>query len=122
MRFVVSTKNEILLFSIFGSFEKIFLLKIFSKIQSNAFSLPFSIFSKNKNRKTLILLRAIFHALMKMPTHAKLSQTRVQTTSKYNHKLYKSYFKLKLLKCLFCSSVKSDKDGHPHHETLIAKN
>jgi len=46
MRFLVSTENEILLFSILGSFEK-----IFSKIQPNAFSLPFSISSENENRK-----------------------------------------------------------------------
>jgi len=55
MKFLISTeeniKNEILLFPIFGSFEKIFSLKMFSKIQSNAFSSAFSIFSENKNRK-----------------------------------------------------------------------
>jgi len=48
MRFLVSTKNEILLFPVFDLFEKIF---SFSKIQPNAFSSPFSIFSENKNRK-----------------------------------------------------------------------
>jgi len=51
MRFLISTENEILLFSVFDSFEKIFLLEIFSKIQSNAFSSLFSIFSENENRK-----------------------------------------------------------------------
>ena len=49
MRSLVSTENEILLFPIFGSFEKIFLM--FSKIQPNAFPSPFSISSKNENRK-----------------------------------------------------------------------
>jgi len=56
MRFLVSienTENEILLFSIFGSFEKIFSLKIFLKIQSNTFSSLFSISSENKNKKQL---------------------------------------------------------------------
>jgi len=54
MRFLVSTENienEILLFSVYGSFEKIFSLKMSSKIQPNAFSSPFSISSKNENRK-----------------------------------------------------------------------
>jgi len=51
MRFLILTENEILLFLIFGSFEKIFSLKMFSKIQPNAFPLPFSIFSENKNKK-----------------------------------------------------------------------
>jgi len=54
MIFLVSTENnenEILLFSVFGSFEKIFSLKMFSKIQPNAFPSPFSISSENENRK-----------------------------------------------------------------------
>ena len=51
MRFLVSTKNEILLFLVFCSFGKIFLLKMFSKIKPNAFSSPFSISSENENRK-----------------------------------------------------------------------
>jgi len=54
MRFLISnenTENETLLLSVFGSFEKIFSLKIFSKIQPNAFSSSFSIFSENENKK-----------------------------------------------------------------------
>jgi len=54
MRFLVSTENtkkEILLFLVFGSFEKIFSLRMFSKIQPNTFSSPFSISSKNENKK-----------------------------------------------------------------------
>jgi len=51
MRFLVSTENEILLFLIFCSFEKIFSLKMFSKIQPNAFPSLFSIYSENENRK-----------------------------------------------------------------------
>jgi len=54
MKFLISTENienKILLFPVLDSFEKIFSLKMFSKIQPNAFSLLFSIFSKNKNRK-----------------------------------------------------------------------
>ena len=53
MRFLLLTKNtenEILLFLIFDSFEKIFSQKIKTKIQSNTFSSPFSIFNKNKNK------------------------------------------------------------------------
>jgi len=49
--FLISTENEILLFPVFGLFEKICSLKMLSKIQPNAFSSPFSIFSKNENRK-----------------------------------------------------------------------
>jgi len=54
MKFLISTENtenEILLFPIFGLFEKIFSLKMFSKIQPNAFSSSFSIFNKNENKK-----------------------------------------------------------------------
>jgi len=54
MRFLVSTentKNEILLFSVFDLFVKIFSLKIKTKIQSNTFSSLFSIFSENENKK-----------------------------------------------------------------------
>ena len=51
MRFLVSTENKILLFSIFYLFGKIFSLEIKTKIQPNAFSSPFSISSENKNRK-----------------------------------------------------------------------
>jgi len=51
MRFLISTENEILLFPVFGLFEKIFSLKMFSKIQPNAFPSPFSISSENENRK-----------------------------------------------------------------------
>jgi len=54
MRFLVSTENtenEILLFPVFGSFGKIFSLKMFSKIQPNKFSSPFSSSSENENRK-----------------------------------------------------------------------
>jgi len=51
MRFLISTENEILLFLVFGSFEKLFLLKMFSKIQPNTFSSLFSILSENENRK-----------------------------------------------------------------------
>jgi len=36
-----NNENRILLFSFFGWFGKIFLLKIFSKIQLNTFPLPF---------------------------------------------------------------------------------
>jgi len=50
MRFLVSTENGILLFLVFGSFKKIFSLKIFSKIQSNIF-LSFSISNENENKK-----------------------------------------------------------------------
>jgi len=46
MRFLVSAENEILLFSDFGSFRKIFSLKIKIKIQPNTFSSPFSISRK----------------------------------------------------------------------------
>jgi len=56
MRFLVSTENtenEILLFPVFGSFEKIFSLKIKTEIQPNTFPSPFSISSKNENRKQL---------------------------------------------------------------------
>jgi len=49
--FLVSTENEILLFSVFDSFEKIFSLRMFLKIQPNTFSSPFSISSENENRK-----------------------------------------------------------------------
>jgi len=54
MRFLVSTentKNEILLFPVFGSFGKIFSLKMKTKIQPNTFPSPFSISSENENRK-----------------------------------------------------------------------
>jgi len=54
MRLLISTENienEILLFPFFGSFEKIFSLKMFSKIQPNAFQSSFSISSENENRK-----------------------------------------------------------------------
>jgi len=51
MKFLVSTENEILLFLVFGSFEKIFSLKMFSKIQPNAFLSPFFISSENENIK-----------------------------------------------------------------------
>ena len=44
MKFLISTENKTLLFLIFDSFEKIFLIKI----QSNTFSLLFFIFNKNK--------------------------------------------------------------------------
>ena len=48
-----NTENRILLFLFSDSFEKIILLKIFLKIQSNTFLSIFSILSKNKNRKQL---------------------------------------------------------------------
>jgi len=51
MRFLVSTKNEILLFPIFGSFGKIFSLKMKTEIQPNTFPSPFSISSENENKK-----------------------------------------------------------------------
>jgi len=54
MRFLVSTEiteNDILLFSVFGSFGKIFSLNMKTEIQPNTFSSLFSIFSENKNRK-----------------------------------------------------------------------
>ena len=54
MKFLISTENtenEILLFPVFGSFRKIFLLKMKTEIQSNTCSSPFSISSENKNRK-----------------------------------------------------------------------
>ena len=51
MRILISTENEILLFPIFDSLEKIFSLKMKTEIQPNTFSLPFSIFSENENRK-----------------------------------------------------------------------
>ena len=57
---LILIENEILLFLVFGSFgkifslfKKIFSLKIFSKIQPNAFSSPFSISSKNEKKKTI---------------------------------------------------------------------
>ena len=46
-----NTKNKILLLSFFGWFGKIFLLKMFSKIQPNTFPSQFSIFSENENKK-----------------------------------------------------------------------
>jgi len=54
MKFMVSTENtenKILLFLVFGSFKKIFSLKIKIEIQSNTFSSPSSIFNENENRK-----------------------------------------------------------------------
>jgi len=51
MRFLVSTENEILLFPVFGSFGKIFSLKMKIEIQPNTFPSPFSISSENENRK-----------------------------------------------------------------------
>jgi len=54
MGFLVSTentKNEILLFSVYGLCGKIFSLKMKIEIQSNTFLLPFSILSENENRK-----------------------------------------------------------------------
>jgi len=54
MRFLVSTENtenEILLFPVFGSFGKIFSLKMKTEIQSNTFTSPFFISSENENRK-----------------------------------------------------------------------
>jgi len=56
MRFMVSTENienEVLLFPVFGLFGKIFSLKMKIEIQPNIFSLSFSIFSENENRKQL---------------------------------------------------------------------
>jgi len=53
MNFLISTeniKNEILLFSVFSSFEKIFSLKM-TEIQPNTFPSPFSISSENENKK-----------------------------------------------------------------------
>jgi len=51
MRFLVSTENEILLFPVFGSFGKIFLLKMKTEIQPNTFPSSFSISSENENKK-----------------------------------------------------------------------
>jgi len=51
MRFLISTENEILLFPAFDSFGKIFSLKIKTQIQPNIFLSPFSISSKNENKK-----------------------------------------------------------------------
>jgi len=54
MRFLFSienTENENLLFSFSGCFMFSFSLKIFSEIQPNTFSSPFSVFNKNENRK-----------------------------------------------------------------------
>jgi len=51
MRFLISTENEIVLFLAFGSFEKISSLKMKTEIQPNTFPSPFSISSKNENRK-----------------------------------------------------------------------
>ena len=51
MRFLTSTENEILLFPVFGSFGKIFSLKMKTEIQPNTFPLLFSISSENENRK-----------------------------------------------------------------------
>jgi len=54
MRFLFSTENtenEILLFSFSGCFLFSFSLKMYSKIQPNTFSSPFSVFSENENRK-----------------------------------------------------------------------
>jgi len=45
------TENKILLFSFSGYFLFSFSLKIFSKIQPNTFSSPFSVFSENENTK-----------------------------------------------------------------------
>jgi len=46
-----NTGNEILLFSVFDSFGKIFSLKMKTEIQPNTFPSSFSISSENKNRK-----------------------------------------------------------------------
>ena len=46
-----NTENWILLFSFFGSFGKIFLLRMCSKIQPDTFPSPFSICSENENKK-----------------------------------------------------------------------
>jgi len=57
MRFLISTKNtenEILLFLVFGSFGKIFLLKIKTEIQPNTFLSLFSIFSENETENNQI--------------------------------------------------------------------
>jgi len=54
MRFLISTENtenKILLFPTFGSFEKMFSMKIKTEIQPNTFSSPFFISSENKNKK-----------------------------------------------------------------------
>jgi len=51
MRFLISTENEILLFSVFGSFEKIFLLKMKTEFETNTFSSLFFISNENENRK-----------------------------------------------------------------------
>jgi len=48
-----NAQNEILLFLVFGSFGKIFSLKMKTEIQPNTFSSPISISSENKNRKQL---------------------------------------------------------------------
>ena len=59
MRFMVSTENtenEILLFSVFDSFGKIFLLEMKTEIQPNTFLSPFSIFSKNENKNDRLIL------------------------------------------------------------------
>jgi len=57
MRFMVWTENtgdEILLFLVVGSFEKIFSLKMFLKIQPNAFPSPFlfPVKMKTENNQT----------------------------------------------------------------------
>ena len=64
MRFLVSIENEILLFSIFGSFEKIF--SLFLKIQLNVFLLSFFISSKNENRPNVLLY---FHSCIVVSGH-----------------------------------------------------
>jgi len=67
MRFLVlteNTENEILLFLVFGSFGKIFSLKMKIKIQPNIFLSPFFISSKNENIKqpnqTLLITLLLF--------------------------------------------------------------
>jgi len=54
MKCLFSTKNaenENLLFSFSGYFLFSFSLKMFSEIQPNTFSSPFSVFNENENRK-----------------------------------------------------------------------
>jgi len=63
MRFLVSTENKILLFPDFGSFEKIFSLEIFSKIQPNTFSSLVKM--KTKNNQTKHFLNFYFYKIIK---------------------------------------------------------
>jgi len=54
MRFLISTENEILLFPVFGSFEKIFLLKLKQKFNQTHFHYHFLFLVKMKTENNQI--------------------------------------------------------------------